>query len=50
MDKFMKQLASNLDFISYEINGGKCYITVASNLKEVTCPFCGPPSTIGILN
>jgi len=45
MDKFIKQLDPNLDYINHEINDGKCYITVASNRKEVTCPFCGRPSS-----
>ncbi len=45
MDEFIKQLDLNLDYISHEINNGKCYITVASNRKEVTCPFCGRPSS-----
>jgi len=45
MDKFIKQLDPNLDYINHEINDGKCYITVASNRKEVTCPFCGQSSS-----
>src|SRR5690606_35198848 len=45
MDEFIKQLDPNLDYISHEIKDGKCYITVTSNRKEVTCPFCGWPSS-----
>ena len=45
MDEFIKQLDHNLDYISHEIIDGKCYITVASNRKEVICPFCGFPSS-----
>jgi len=45
MDKFIKQLDPNLDYINHEINDGKCYITVASNRKEVTCPFCSQSSS-----
>jgi len=52
MDKFIKQLDPNLDYINHEINDGKCYITVASNRKEVTCHFAAshhpeyiPPTT-----
>ena len=45
MDEFIKLLDQNLDYVSYEIIGGICYITVASNRKEVSCPFCGCPSS-----
>jgi len=45
MDMFIKQLDPNLDYINYEINNDKCYITVASNRKEVICPFCGRSSS-----
>ncbi|HHW30082.1 MAG TPA: transposase family protein [Clostridiaceae bacterium] len=45
MDKFIKQLDQNLDYIRHEIVDGKCYITVASSRKEVICPFCGSASS-----
>jgi len=45
MDEFIKLLDKNLDYICHEIIGGKCYITIASNRKEVICPFCGWPSS-----
>lgn len=45
MDEFIKFLDINLDFVSREIIDDLCYITVVSNREEVTCPFCGLPSS-----
>lgn len=44
MDKFIKLLDKNLDYVNYEIINEICYITVVSNRKEIKCPFCGQTS------
>jgi transposase len=41
MDEFIKMLDENLDYLGHEILGDMVIIHVASNRKEVQCPYCG---------
>lgn len=45
MDEFIKLLDTNLDYIYHEIIGDTIVIHVASNKKEVICPYCGCTSS-----
>ena len=41
MDKATKQEEAKLEDTNHEIKNDKCYITAASNRKEVICSVCG---------
>ena len=45
MNKLVKMLDENLEYYDHLIEGDTLYITVFSNRKEVSCPFCGTVST-----
>lgn len=45
MDEIIKRLDKNLDYVSHEIIDNCYYIKVASNRKEVNCPFYGYSSS-----
>ena len=45
MDKIIKLLDRNLDYISHEVCGDIIYINVKSSKVEAICPFCGVTST-----
>jgi len=40
MDEFIKLLDENLDYLEHEIIADEVVIYVASNRKEVHCPYC----------
>lgn len=44
MDEFIKMLDENLDYLGHEIVGDTVIFHVASNRKEVPCPYCGTMS------
>ena len=41
MDEFIKLLDRHLDYVKHEIVEDTIIIYVASNRKEVACPYCG---------
>jgi len=41
MDEFIKMLDENLEYLGHEILDDMVIIHVASNRKEVRCPYCG---------
>ena len=45
MDGFIKLLDKNLDYLEHEIVDDEVVIYVASNRKEVNCPYCGNKSS-----
>ena len=45
MDEFIKLLDPSLDYISHEIIGDTIFIRVASNKREIVCPYCGSVSS-----
>lgn len=45
MDEFIKLLDSSLDYISHKIVGDTIFIRVASNKREIVCPYCGSVSS-----
>ncbi|NME96474.1 transposase family protein [Clostridium cochlearium] len=45
MDKFIKLLDKNLEYVNHQIIDNTFYTNVISNRKQVICPFCGTPST-----
>jgi len=45
MDEFIKQLDSDLQYVSHEIVDDIYHIYVESIRKEVKCPFCGEMSS-----
>lgn len=45
MDEFIKLLDPSLDYISHEIVGDTIFIRVASNKRDVVCPYCGHASS-----
>ena len=45
MDEFIKLLDENLDYLKHRMIGDTIYIYVASNRKELICPYCGKPSS-----
>lgn len=44
MDEFIKLLDENLDYLEHKIMDDTIIIFVASNRKEVACPYCGEKS------
>jgi transposase len=44
MDKFIKLLDENLNYVNHEIVGNTIFIHVVSNRDIVICPYCGKPS------
>lgn len=45
MDEFVKSLDPALGYVEHIIKAQKCIITVESNRKEATCPYCGMASS-----
>ncbi|WP_308891730.1 transposase family protein [Candidatus Desulfosporosinus nitrosoreducens] len=45
MDEFIKILDPALDYVEHIAREQKCIITVESNRKIVTCPYCGTASS-----
>lgn len=45
MNNLVKMLDENLEYYDHLVEGDTLYITVFSNRKEVSCPFCGTVST-----
>lgn len=44
MDKFIKELDKNLDYLEHETTADEVVIHVASNRKICACPYCGTDS------
>ena len=45
MDEFIKLLDKNLEYVSHKIIDDTIYIDVISTRGEITCPYCGKPSS-----
>ena len=44
MNEMVKRLDKNITYVSHEVQDGRIYIHVKSDIEEAVCPYCGQSS------